>query len=157
GKLLVVVACVKRPEHQGKQHDAGKYILISFQRNDPENKGPGKIKLFFYGYRPKHRKQQCIRLFRPGMHDIEVRCKEQVIPCIGIFLKRRAAYFFQQRKTDKANCHAKIIEGPDTEYPSHIEIRHMDGSCELFFLDEQIGDKEAAEHEKKIHAQVTMP
>ena len=33
----------------------------------------------------------------------------------------------------------------------------MDGARKLFFLDQQIGDQKAAEHEEKINAQVAMP
>src|SRR5688572_4556246 len=133
-EIIVVAAGVKSSEDNREQHYCGKHKTELFKGNNAQDKRPCQIELFFYRNRPKHRQQQRIRLFRPGVHNIEIGCEEYVVPWICIFHDWLATHLFKYAEANKSYSHAQVIQRPYPQYPSHIKIRNMNASVEFLFF-----------------------
>src|SRR5215212_7701619 len=112
-EIMVVQTCMKRAEHQRKQHNAQEYIPVEAVRNYFKYDRPCQIKLFFNCNRPEHRQDERIRLVGPGVHEVEVIRKEQVVNGISVFSWNRAAGLLYNGQHNKANEQAQVEQRPD--------------------------------------------
>ena len=51
----------------------------------------------------------------------------------------------------QGDSHVGIVDGPYSQYPSHIEFGDADGLASLLFVEQQVGNKETADDEEHGH------
>lgn len=71
-----------------------------------------------------------------------VGAEEEVVPYIGVV---------PCGGDSQGDGHIDVVDGPYSQYPSHVEFGYADGVAPLMLVEQEVGDEEAADDEEHGH------